>query len=460
MAPRWTSTALTAGILLPAISVLGGVGPGYRRAVQRRQRLQPADLEAFQMGRVRELVRAAMRHSPYYGRAFAAAGIDPDTLKDYAALARLPLLEKDALRALPPAEFQVARPHFTKTAMTAGSTGKPVVVVQTLRWWARSLARRAELYRQHGILFGSREGRFWGRGARPTGRNPRQLFGNRRIYQFLGSTAAELAAELADLQRYRPDYIYGYASLILNAARLGAGEGPLVPGLRAVITTAETMTPSDAATVRAAFGCPVLHEYGCSELDIMAFDCPRGSCHVQTDHVLLETIPDATGGHEAVVTDLDNDVMPLIRYRLGDSIELAAEPCACGRTSPVIRSIRGRTIGQILLLPDGGRTHAVCFAYILEDLCLRGHPYTHFRVFQESPAELRYVIAGTPPPRQAELRRAILAETHDRLSPAFRITVDFGEIPRTPGQKYTYFVPLPTPTVDHPAIPTSNGGAP
>jgi phenylacetate-CoA ligase len=433
---------LRVGILLAAIPVLDGAGSAYRRTILRRQHLLLADREMFQMGRVRELVRTAMRHSPYYQRTYAAAGIDPDSLTDFAALALLPLLEKDALRSLPPTEFQVAHPRFTKTVMTAGSTGKPVVVVQSLRWWARSLARRAELYREHGLILGSREGRFWGRGPRPAGRNLKQLLSNRKIYQFLGSTEAELAAELADLQRYQPDYVYGYASLILNAARLATAGDPLVLGLKAVITTAETITPSDVANVRAAFDCPVINEYGCSELDIMAFDCPHGSCHVQTDHVLVEAIPDGIGGHEAVVTDLDNDVMPLIRYRLGDVIEIADCPCACGRSSPVIKSIRGRTIDQIILLPDGSRTHAVCFAYILEDLSLRGHPFTHFRVFQESLTELRYVISGTPTQQQEALRRAILADTHSRLSSKFRVAVDFGEIPRTPGQKYTYFVPF------------------
>ncbi len=442
MIPKPISALLTAGIMLPAIFAMGRAGRGYRRRARAIEFLPPAERDAWQLARIRELVGLAGTRSPYYRQAFAEAGVTAKSLTDLTAVSALPLLDKDTLRAVPVADFQVREPRPRRSVVTAGSTGKPVEVVHDLQWWARSLARRADLYADHGFRLGSREARFWGRGARPRKLDPKILFGNRQVFQFLGADETAQLEEMAELRDFRPDYAYGYASLILAAAHLDVPP-PAAPGLRGIVSTAEMMTPSQAAAVSAAFGCPVINEYGCSELDIIAFDCPEGACHVQSNHVLLEAVPDGTGRNEAVVTDLDNDVMPLIRYRLGDYLELDCSPCACGRTSPIVRAIQGRTVGQILQLPDGARTHAVCFAYLMEELSDRSLPFTHFRVHQESPSALRYVVAGTPAAAQDDLRRTVIDETRSRVAQEFAITVEFGDIPRTPGQKYTYFVPLP-----------------
>ena len=52
-----------------------------------------------------------------------------------------------------------------------------------------------------------------------------------------------------------------------------------------------------------------------------------------------------------IVTPLHNYAMPLIRYEIGDYVELG-EPCDCGRGLPVINRILGRE-QEILVLPTG-----------------------------------------------------------------------------------------------------------
>ena len=56
-----------------------------------------------------------------------------------------------------------------------------------------------------------------------------------------------------------------------------------------------------------------------------------------------KTVPDGTLG-QVVVTSLDNYLMPLIRYKIGDlaikSNKMSS--CKCGRNLPIINKIIGR----------------------------------------------------------------------------------------------------------------------
>ncbi|MFA5078124.1 MAG: phenylacetate--CoA ligase family protein [Dehalococcoidia bacterium] len=79
-----------------------------------------------------------------------------------------------------------------------------------------------------------------------------------------------------------------------------------------------------------------------------------GSCekltgmHVNTD-VIVEVVDPATGRDlppgevgEVVVTPFD-EVYPLVRFGTGDLSMLVTEPCACGRTTPRLPKIMGRS---------------------------------------------------------------------------------------------------------------------
>ena len=72
-----------------------------------------------------------------------------------------------------------------------------------------------------------------------------------------------------------------------------------------------------------------------------------GSLYVEG--ALLDGFPAAgdSRGTDVIVTDLFNYGMPLLRYDLGDRIELAPGDCTCGRRSPLIRGIHGRVVDQI-----------------------------------------------------------------------------------------------------------------
>lgn len=121
-------------------------------------------------------------------------------------------------------------------------------------------------------------------------------------------------------------------------------------GTRVVLSNSEVLTPAVDREATAAFGCPVLNEYGCTEVGSLAHRCPQGGLHTNPEHVLLEIIDDQ-GRHvppgvpgKVVLTSLRNRAMPLLRYVVGDAAVWSDRPCTCGRQPGmrVVQSVEGR----------------------------------------------------------------------------------------------------------------------
>jgi len=101
----------------------------------------------------------------------------------------------------------------------------------------------------------------------------------------------------------------------------------------------------------------------------VAWQCPRGSYHINADAVIVEVLDDgdnpvASGesGH-LVLTALRRTATPAIRYRIGDVGRLAPGPCACGLALPVMAQPEGR-YADCLIAHDGRRVSPMRFALV------------------------------------------------------------------------------------------------
>jgi phenylacetate-CoA ligase len=201
-------------------------------------------------------------------------------------------------------------------------------------------------------------------------------------------------------------------------------------GLKAVIATSETLLPAQRKELARHFGVPVALEYGCSEVDIISFSCPAGGQHIVADNLIVEVVrfgdePDGVG--QVVVTDLNNTLMPIIRYRVGDLVPLESPSCTCGRGWPCLGQIVGRSQGQYILVPGQGRVHSQFVVYLVEELMARGVVRGRFRIIQEKPDLLRVLFSrqkGSNPPL-TELERIFQDECRDTLGPEMTWKVQF-----------------------------------
>ncbi len=98
--------------------------------------------------------------------------------------------------------------------------------------------------------------------------------------------------------------------------------------------------PATRAAIEAAYSAVSYDHTGMTELGPTGHSCSqRDGVHLIESEFIFEVMPDG----ELVATNLGRWGMPLIRYRTGDRVEIAGEPCSCG--SPfmkVVGGIRGR----------------------------------------------------------------------------------------------------------------------
>jgi phenylacetate-CoA ligase len=203
---------------------------------------------------------------------------------------------------------------------------------------------------------------------------------------------ADLAAFYDRLLSFRPEYFYGYPSLVYELARFVRDHRvpPLREPLKAVIGTGELVVPEQRHVIEQAFGTRFVNEYGCSEAGVIGFDCPRGVMHVMAHNLLVEVVKD--GQHvfdeegEVVITELHARTVPFIRYRLYDRGVLRRDRCACGLPLPVMEVTSGR-VDSYVTLPSGRKVYDAIFAYTLK----KG--VAAFRAVQDAPARIRlYVV--------------------------------------------------------------------
>jgi phenylacetate-CoA ligase len=128
------------------------------------------------------------------------------------------------------------------------------------------------------------------------------------------------------------------------AARLaGLRPGRDFPALRALLVAGEPLSPARRERIAQIWGVPVAEEYGASETGGLAGECPHGRLHLWADRAIFEVYDPATGrtsdegAGELVVTPLFRTAMPLLRYHIGDLVEVSKVDCPCGWALPAVR---------------------------------------------------------------------------------------------------------------------------
>lgn len=187
-----------------------------------------------------------------------------------------------------------------------------------------------------------------------------------RLYPWLGANTQVLAVTapeaqlVAGLNAFQPDFLVSYPSMLAELARLQAA-GVLRIAPKALWAGGERLAPCTRAYVSQVFGAPITNDYGASECMTIAFECPEGRLHVNDDWVLLEPVDDqgqpvlpGVASHSVLLTNLANRVQPIIRYALGDSVTVAADPCPCGNPRQSIQ-VEGRCDDTLCLQGEGGR---------------------------------------------------------------------------------------------------------
>lgn len=106
--------------------------------------------------------------------------------------------------------------------------------------------------------------------------------------------------------------------------------------VRTIITGGEFWADKLRTIFYVRFNSTLFDTYGLSEFygPGVGFECGyHCGLHINEDHFYPEIInPNSNGEGELVLTSLNKEAMPLLRYRTGDITKLNYEKCLCGRT--------------------------------------------------------------------------------------------------------------------------------
>jgi len=407
----------------------------------------------YRFKKLKGILEYSYRNVPFYRDRLIAVGCEPGAIKSFKDFSAIPVLEKtDVPRLLK--DVSTNSSGRISRRQTAGSSGNPLTVLADPETNAWTYAARRRFQGWLNLEPGDRQARFWGRPLRGSLRKARlkDALLNRVTVDSQGMENERWPTTLEMLHRFKPQYAYGYTSMLLEFAEKleQAGMTGSEIGLKAAIFTSETCLPFQKTRLTQLLRCPVAAEYGCSEVDIIAFGCKEDRLHINAESIWVEVLdsPDTTNDiGEIVVTDLNNRCMPLLRYRLGDLGRLRdGSSCPCGSPLPVLEEVTGRSQGQFIRTRRGARLHSQTLAYLFEEWSDDGWPVRQFQVIQPRLGELQFRIVPDPKSgfqKEAAMNR-LRAEVQALLQEECVVEVELLHETHAErdGKKYRHFISL------------------
>ncbi|MDR0814094.1 MAG: AMP-binding protein [Oscillospiraceae bacterium] len=294
-----------------------------------------ADLRELQAAQLRGTIRRAQK-TRFYGAIPLIAGVNPDTLtrENYIEILRsLPVTLPSGVTgrandflAIPPSE--VAR---VVTARTSGTTGSAKRVffdesdiarcVRFFDYGMRGIAKRRCFVAFPCETTGS-VGDVLSRALRNIGVEPVP-------YGLIRDPQAALAA----LNASGADSVVGIPYQVRAMAAFGDA-----PSVQSVLLSSDSVPESLADFIKNRWNCRAFEHYGMAEICYGgAVDCADGSgMHIRENDLLIEItdesgapLPDGTPGN-IVITSLNGEAMPFLRYKTGDTGTILPGKCPCG----------------------------------------------------------------------------------------------------------------------------------
>ena len=319
------------------------------------------EIEKLQMERLKTTLQRCM-NAPFYKKRFEEHGLKPEDIRSLEDLRKTPFTTKQDLRdnypfgmSVVPLE-QVVRLHSS-----SGTTGTPTVILHTqkdLDEWANAVARCLYM----------------------VGLRPGDIFQNSSGYgMFTGGLGFQYGAErlgmltvpaAAGNTKRQIKFITDFGTTALHAIPSYAGrlyevmeEMGIDPRrdtkLRTLIIGAEPHSDQQRRRIEDMLGVKAYNSFGMSEMcgPGVAFECPeQNGMHIWEDYYIveivdpetLEPVPEGEVG-ELILTTINREAMPLLRYRTRDLTRILPGECPCGRHHKRLDRMKGRSDDMMIL---------------------------------------------------------------------------------------------------------------
>jgi len=323
--------------------------------------LSRSELDALQLHRLRQTIERVSRFS-FYRQKFSQNRINTSLIAGLKDIRKLPFTTKQDLRDQYPYGFLcVPKEQLVRLHVSSGTTGQATAIFYTradVETWADLMARCMYM----------------------TGARPGDTFQNLTGYGlFTGGLGFHYGSERLGLLTI-PAGAGNSKRQIQLMKDFGTNVMHIIPSyglrlqdimtemgidpkrdlqLRIAYLGAEPYSEEVRRRVEEFYGVRAYNSYGLSEMNGpgVAFECTQQrGMHIWEDAYLaeivdpntLEPVPDGVVG-ELVLTSLNREAMPLIRYRTKDLTRFIAGDCSCGRAHRRLDRIQGRSDDMFII---------------------------------------------------------------------------------------------------------------
>ena len=319
------------------------------------------EIEKLQLERLQKTVKHCM-NSPFYKKRFEEINLKPEDIQSLDDLRKIPFTTKQDLRDTYP--FGIASVPLEKTTRlhsSSGTTGNPTVILHTqkdLDEWANAVARCLHM----------------------VGLRPSDVFQNSSGYgMFTGGLGFQYGAERLGMLtvpaaagntkrqiKFMTDFgttavhaIPSYAARIYEVMEEMGVDPRRDTKLKTLIIGAEPHSEEQRRRIEEMLGVKAYNSFGMSEMcgPGVAFECTeQNGLHIWEDYYIveivdpdtLEPVPEGEVG-ELVLTTINREAMPLLRYRTRDLTRILPGECPCGRHHARLDRMKGRSDDMIIL---------------------------------------------------------------------------------------------------------------
>ncbi|MEJ5283430.1 MAG: phenylacetate--CoA ligase family protein [Brevinematia bacterium] len=326
------------------------------------EQIERKKLKELQLEKLKRNVKYVYENVPFYRKKMDELKICPEDIKSLEDIKKLPFTKKSDLRDnYPFGLFATPLSKVVRIHASSGTTGKSTVVGYTrkdLENWAEMVARIASAA---GVTENDIAQIAFGYGLFTGG------FGLHYGLEKIGATIVPASSgntkrQVQLMQDFGATVLVCTPSYALHIADV-VNEMGLSPEkdlkLKYGLFGAEPWSESIRKEIEKKLNIIATDNYGMSELigPGVAGEClEKNGMHINEDFFFVEVINPETGEWvkegekgELVITPLEKEALPLLRYRTGDLSRLNYEPCKCGRTTARIMKIMGRTDDMLIV---------------------------------------------------------------------------------------------------------------
>ncbi|UMB55459.1 phenylacetate--CoA ligase family protein [Lutibacter sp. A64] len=350
----------------------GGKYNYYLKQFTKNNKLTIQELKEIQTKKYEQFITSSVKKSNFYKSLYSAV-VDFQSIKN---IEQLPIVNKEMLRSNIDSIHTIAKAKGI-VSKTGGTTGKSLEVIFSKDNMQERFAMLDNFRGNFGYRLGKKTAWFSGKNLLTQSDVNKNRFWKTdywhkvRYYSTFHIKDAYLHYYVKNLIKYKPEYLVGFPSSILEIAKFGLINKYHFPEatVKAIFPTAETVTNEMRQVIETFFKTKMYNQYASSEGAPFIIECSKGNLHLELQSGVFEVLdeqdmPCKKG--RLVVTSFTTYGTPLIRYDIGDSIELSDEVCTCGNNNPLVKEILGR-VDDFIYSPKNGKINLGNISNTLKD---------------------------------------------------------------------------------------------